>query len=116
MLSRGITLLAVVTFVLGLSSTAGAAEKKKKKPTAFDSAKIFKMLDANDDGKLSSDEFKNVTTHLPAKKGQAVKAPTADTATIFKKLDVNGDGSLSTDEFKTVLSAVATPKKKKKDK
>ena len=80
---------------------------------AFDAAKIFSMLDANNDGRLSPDEFKNVTTHLPAKKGKAAKAPAADPASVFKKLDANGDGSLSLDEFKTVRSALATPKKKK---
>jgi Ca2+-binding EF-hand superfamily protein len=112
MLPRGTTVIVVLALALGLSSTAGAAQKPKKS-AAFDAAKVFKMLDANNDGKLSPDEFKNVTTHAPAKKGKAVKAPAADTATVFKKLDTNNDGALSPDEFKSVLSTLATPKKKK---
>jgi Ca2+-binding EF-hand superfamily protein len=111
MLRSGTKLAVALTLVLGLASSAGAAEKKKKAPV-FDADKTFKMLDANNDGKLSPDEFKNVTTHLPTKKGKAAKAPAADTASVFKKLDANGDGSLSQDEFKTVLSALATKKKK----
>lgn len=97
----------------GAVSLAGAADdaKKKKKDPSAELERIYKMLDANSDGKLSADEFKNLpTVHPLPKKDKA--APDLDA--VFKKLDADKDMSLSADEFKKLADEVKGRKKKDK--
>jgi len=69
-------------------------EGEKKGP---DPAKMFKKLDADKSGSISSEE-------AAARKGLAKR---------FEKLDKDGSGDLSMDEFKA--SMVKKPKKESKD-
>jgi len=64
---------------------AGDAAKPKKDP-----AEVFKKLDANNDGKISLDEFKA---------GPAGKKDPAKAEEIFKKKDKDNDGFLTLEEF-----------------
>jgi Ca2+-binding EF-hand superfamily protein len=52
---------------------------------------MFDALDANNDGKISEEEFRQVVTGW--------KGSDADTAEIFPKLDLDSDGYISRDEF-----------------
>lgn len=73
----------------------GAQEKKGKSPEAQ-----FKALDANNDGKLTKDEFlARVPADKKDKRGQA-----------FGRWDKNSDGTLSLEEYK---EGAASQKKKK---
>ncbi len=78
---------------------------------------LFKRADANNDGKLSQDEFKKLPMFGGGKnaakgeskgKGQGRGRDMADA--IFKKLDTDNDGSISLDEFKKMAE-----RRKKKD-
>ena len=70
----------------------------------------FKLLDTNNDGKLSLDEFKSLATTL----GKLPKKATApDAEAIFKKLDANSDGSVTAEEFKAVTDSLPKAKKAK---
>ena len=105
----------LAALVLGLASTADAADKKKKNAAPATDV-IFARLDANSDGKLTMEEFKNVLTEMQA--GAKAKKPAGlvDLEQVFKKLDTNNDKSLSAAEFKNVTAAVApaAPAKKAK--
>ena len=61
----------------------------------------FSKLDANGDGKLSSDELKAIDTNgdgkISAEEAKAYGLPEGH----FNKLDVNGDGYITQDEMKT---------------
>ena len=76
--------LMIFVAVFGLCVPALAAQDKKGTPE-----EQFKKLDANNDGKLSKEEFVG--------KRKADKADKA--AETFKKKDKNGDGSLDLAEF-----------------
>ncbi len=133
----------VITAGLLLTTTAADAADKKakkaKKPADTTSA-LFKKLDTNNDGKLSTAEFaklkevsKAIKAANPKKKAKPAKAKKANkvakpkkagkktdkSAALFKKLDTDNNGSLSSTEFaklketKKALKA-ANPKKKKK--
>ena len=82
----------LVVFAMSVGSIDLAVAAAKKDPEAR-----FKKLDANNDGKLSLEEY--VGKRTGEKKEKAEKA--------FKKKDKDGDGFLSLEEYK--------PKKKKKD-
>jgi Ca2+-binding EF-hand superfamily protein len=75
--------LALVT--LGMTLPVLAADKPKASPED-----MFKRLDKNSDGKLTSDEFVGKQTGEKADKAKAR----------FAKLDKDGDGSLTLDEYK----------------
>lgn len=66
-------------------AAAAGADKPKRDP-----AEMFKKLDANNDGKVTKDEY----LAGPAGKKDATKA-----GEVFGKKDKNGDGSLSLEEF-----------------
>lgn len=76
--------LLILAVVLGLCVPTLSAQEKKGTPE-----EQFKKLDANNDGKLSKEEFVG--------KRKADKADKA--AETFKKKDKNGDGSLDLAEF-----------------
>ena len=65
----------------------GAQEKKGKSPE-----ERFKALDANNDGKLSKDEFLAQYKDDAEKKGKAEMR--------FPRMDTNNDGFLSLEEYK----------------
>lgn len=135
----------VITAGLLLTATAtDAADKKAKKAKkpADATAALFKKLDTNNDGKLSTDEFsklaevkKTLKAANPKKKAKPAKAKKANkvakpkkagkktdkSAALFKKLDTDNNGSLSSTEFAklnetTKALKAANPKKKKKAK
>jgi hypothetical protein len=133
--------VAVAAACLLTINTAAAADKKAKKANkaADKTTALFKKLDTNNDGKLSTSEFaklKGVTKALkaanPKKKAKAAKPAKVKkgnkakkgnkkgnkSADLFKKLDTNNDGSLSTSEFAKIkeVKKAANPKKKKKAK
>lgn len=78
--------LAVLALVAASFATSAHAQDKKKK----DPDQQFAKMDANNDKKLSLDEFKG--------KRQGDKADAAEKA--FKRLDKDNDGSVSLEEFK----------------
>ncbi len=80
-------------------AAAGAKPAEGAKPKA-DPEKMFKKLDANSDGKVTSEEF----MASPAAKKDAAKAEAS-----FGKKDKNGDKSLDLAEF----SAAGGKKKNK---
>jgi Ca2+-binding EF-hand superfamily protein len=105
-------ILAVVVGAFVLSGSVRADDAaKKKKAAVTPAAEAFKKLDANNDGKLTQEEFKNIATVVTipkAKKGAAA----FDAAAAFKKLDKNEDGKLTAEEYAGV--ATVLPMKKAK--
>jgi hypothetical protein len=92
--------------VVGLSGEGfGSADPPKAKAKTADLEELFKKLDADNDGKLSKDEFKKIGDAVGAK-GQVKGAPfggalkDAIIEKVFEKLDADGDGTLTMDEFK----------------
>jgi Ca2+-binding EF-hand superfamily protein len=67
-------------------------------------AATFAMLDANGDGRVSADEFKQ----LMAKLGVEYDDETA--AKAIALMDTDGDGLVSLEELATYLSSPAAPK------
>ncbi len=89
-------LVLTVACLIGLNASAaekknGEAKKPKKTPE-----EIFQMLDKNNDGKVTLDEFK-ANKKTPEQLEKAEKA--------FKKRDADSDGVLTLEEF------TAAPKK-----
>ena len=112
--------LVVAGFLALMSATSlDAADKKKKKPADTGIMKLedkFTKLDANKDGKLSFDEFKELMTTMPKPKGKKEAGP--DLAGIFTKLDENKNNFVNLIEFnklpKEMPAAAMVPEKKKK--
>ena len=77
----------------------GGAKGANNKNSEAARDKMFKELDANNDGKLTFDEFRG-------------RRSTEDAEPWFKARDVDGDGFLSREEF--MASKIANPPKNKK--
>lgn len=60
-------------------------------------AQFFKKADANNDGSLTLDEFKDVGKNLPGGKSAPAGAPKIED--IFKQIDSDGDGKVSKSEL-----------------
>ena len=79
----------LAALVVGTSFAMAADAAKADKPKR-DPAEVFKKLDANNDGKLSAEEWKA----SPQSKKDEAKA-----AEMFGKKDKDGDKNLTLEEF-----------------
>jgi hypothetical protein len=73
----------------------------KKGPPAMDGTKLFKQIDADGDGKISKDEFKDFLNLVA---GDQVKGRERLINLLFRQLDTNRDGYLSPEEFKAAVA------------
>ncbi|MCE9564100.1 MAG: EF-hand domain-containing protein [Planctomycetes bacterium] len=143
----GVKALVVAAAFLFSTMPANAADKKAKKANkaADKTTALFKKLDTNNDGKLSTAEFaklaevqKATKAANPKKKAKPAKVKKANkvakpnknkakkgtkkadkSAALFKKLDTDNNGSLSASEFaklKEVKKATKAANPKKKKK
>ena len=101
--------LLVAATVLGLTAVSGSQAEDKPKPDKSkgqrDPAALFQRLDANNDGKISKDEFEKFAEELREKakeKGKGQKANGRIADALFQRLDTNRDGYLSLEEFKKI--------------
>lgn len=105
-------LLAIALFAFGCSATLAADDETgagEKKPGKFggqlDRGKVFAKMDANGDGKVTKDEFKNFQEVVADKLKQAGKGGKLGSqggdfaAKMFDRLDANKDGVLTKEEF-----------------
>ena len=74
-------------------------------------AKLFEKADANNDGKVSLDEFKKAVENAP--KGKLKDHP-EKAAKLFKRLDADGDGFVTKEELKKAMEKMAEHAKKGK--
>ena len=89
-----IGLTGVMTVMFSLNITAQSSERQQERKERPSTEEIFKMLDSNEDAKLSEEEVKG-----PLKRD-------------FKKIDLNEDGFISKEE----LEKAPKPKRKNKSK
>ncbi len=73
--------------------------------------KLFEKADANGDGKISLEEFKNALENAP--KGKLKDKPEAIDK-LFKRIDANGDGFITKEEMKKFVDRLADRQGKKK--
>lgn len=85
--------LGVLAFSLFAYSQTVSAQDAQKKP---DPEKMFKGLDADKDGKISLDEFKN--------KKRKKEIPAERLEAMYAKMDANSDGSVTMEEYKEGLA------------
>lgn len=96
-----ITTLKLVTLVLALCAFTSMEAQEKKKP---DPEKIFKRLDANEDGVITLEEFKS------AKRKNEV--PDEKLEKNFKRMDADSDGKVTFEELKASREKGKGKKKK----
>lgn len=104
-LTIGLTVVAVTMFGMSAiakkcennAKAAGAAKKHKQ----IDFAAVFNKMDANNDGKVSKEEYLTAREEVAKKRGR--DAPPANVLEKrFAKMDANSDGNLTVDELKAV--------------
>ncbi len=91
-----ITILSVLAIAAGVHAADGKAKGDAKGKGKGDPAAAFAKLDANNDGKVSKEEF----MASPSAKKDAAKAEKS-----FSNRDKNGDGFLSKEEFSPAKKA-----------
>ncbi len=96
-MSRMLIAFVAASLIVGSALSAAAEDPKPKKPKKT-VAERFAALDANNDQKLTAEEFVSKRKNDDQKKAGAKR---------FKLLDKDKDGTLTLEEFKT------PPKKKK---
>ncbi|MCS7016380.1 MAG: EF-hand domain-containing protein [Gemmatales bacterium] len=84
----------VLSTSVGYAGVAAADADNKATKKADKQQALFKKLDANNDGKISLDEFRKVVDFHPKLKEKATALNKR-----FSKLDTNADGFLSQEEF-----------------
>jgi Ca2+-binding EF-hand superfamily protein len=93
----GLAALCLGVFVV---ASAGAADEQAQAQDQRNPEAIFKKLDANNDGKLSKDEFAKFADQIKDKLGDKGAKFAELIGGSFDRLDANKDGSLSLEEFK----------------
>lgn len=88
MISKTLKLSVLVIAICAVSFTEAQERQRKHRPSPEE---LFQKLDANDDGALSLEEFKD------QRQRKEVKEETIGEH--FKELDTNSNGSLSLEEF-----------------
>lgn len=94
----------------------GDKGKGKKRGAFGDPEAAFKKLDANNDGKVSKEEFAKFRDNLPEKVKEKAKEKGGDGKLgekLFDLADTNKDGFLSLDEFKKMREKMAEKLKNK---
>ena len=86
-------ILAVTTFAPAQTPTA--KQKQAPRPPAFDPERIFMLGDADLDGLLSLDEYRDFLRSSPR-----MKANSAGIEPMFRRLDADHDGFLSLAEYR----------------
>jgi Ca2+-binding EF-hand superfamily protein len=86
----------IAVLVVGLALSSGAAQEPKK---PLDADAIFKKLDANNDGKLTRDEFLKLADRFKNKEKARVKL-----AMVFDKIDPDNQG-LTKEQFRVYLES-----------
>src|SRR5580765_1565831 len=76
---------------------AGAATARAQRPV-FDLERFFMLADADLDGRLSLDEFRELYRSVPRMRDAAIEP-------LFRRLDVDRDGFLSLAEFRKAFPA-----------
>ncbi len=92
--------------LVGLSAARTQEKEKKKEPpkkVRMTVEEWFKKLDANNDKRLTLDEFKAVDW--------LKRAPEPQVKKLFQKLDANSDKAVSLDEFKALVKAMEALRK-----
>lgn len=87
--------------VSGTSSINGMQGPPPPPPNGQD---MFKKVDSDGSGSVSSDELQTMLDKMPEKTGQ-----TQDAATVLSQYDSNSDGSLSSDELGSMMKAMGPP-------
>ncbi len=101
-MARFVTTAALLgAFALALYPVAANEVKMGKCKGRHNPEAIFKKLDANNDGKLSRDEFMKMADWIKARRGdKAGEKALKFLPRMFERLDANKDGSLTLEEFK----------------
>jgi hypothetical protein len=87
--------------VMAGAATADDTPVEKKVPPGMNGGMLFKKVDANGDGKVSKDEFKDFLLTVA---GDKLKGRERLLNRIFQQADTDGDGYLSPDEFKALVA------------
>jgi hypothetical protein len=101
---RQFILASFAAVVIGMGAVAddkpGAGQGKPGAGRGQMLLKLFEKADANGDGKLSLEEFKNALEKAP--KGKLKDHPEL-AEKLFKRIDANGDGFITRDEMQKFL-------------
>lgn len=92
-------------FALALSAMTFANAQEKKKPSP---EKVFKKIDADNNGEISLEEWKNKKMKNETKEEMVEKR--------FAKMDADGNKSLSMDELKKAMAKMEEQKMKRQAK
>ena len=98
-----LAMIMAASMVFGISAIADDSAPAKggehKKGEGWNPEAIFTKMDANNDGKVSKDEYVASQEERAKKSGHEMKKE--DIEARFAKMDKDSDGSISKDEWKT---------------